>query len=177
MRKAVKRLGAFDPDKDCLNVVVETPKGSRVKYAYNLETDFFELKRALPEGMMFPFNFGFIPGTKAEDGDPLDILILNQEPLFPGCLLKARLIGVIKAEQTEDGETTRNDRLIGMAIGKLTPSSLKGAAREMETFSQVEHFFISYNQLSGKKFKVIGRRGRGEALALVRKSQTKNEPS
>src|SRR3954463_9187396 len=118
MKKAIKRLPAFDSNMKCLNVVIETPKGSRVKYAYDPDAEMFELKKALPEGMMFPFNFGFIPGTKAEDGDPLDILILNQEPLIPGCLLKARLLGVLEAEQSEDGKTTRNDRLIGVAIEK-----------------------------------------------------------
>src|SRR6478672_5539871 len=121
MKKAIKRLRPIDPKHKCLNVVIETPKGSRVKYAYNEELGMFELKKALPEGMMFPFNFGFIPGTKADDGDPLDILILNEEPLFPGCLVKARAIAVIEAEQTEkDGKKERNDRLIGMAIAKET---------------------------------------------------------
>jgi inorganic pyrophosphatase len=68
-------------------VIVETPKGSRVKYAFDFETGFFILSQALPEGMMFPFNFGFIPQTLAEDGDPLDVLILNEEPVVSGCLL------------------------------------------------------------------------------------------
>src|SRR5262249_47798159 len=142
MRKAVKRLGAFDEDKSCLNVVIETPKGSRVKFAFNPDTDFFELKRALPEGMMFPFNFDFIPGTGADDGDPLDIVILNEEPLICGCLLKARLIGVIQAEQSEDGKTERNDRLIGLAIPKQAPASLDGIDLDAKTVEEIENFFI-----------------------------------
>ena len=120
---------------------------------------------------MFPFNFGFIPGTKADDGDPLDILILNEEPLFSGCLVKARLIGVIKAEQTEEGKTTRNDRLIGLAIGKQAPSSLEGIGLDRRTLSEIESFFVSYNRLSGKKFKVLGKSGPKRALGMVRKSQ------
>jgi inorganic pyrophosphatase len=67
MKKAIRKLPAFDSAK-CVNVVIETPKGSRVKYSYDEKTGLLELKKALPEGMVFPFNFGFIPGTKAEDG-------------------------------------------------------------------------------------------------------------
>jgi inorganic pyrophosphatase len=173
MRKAIKKLEPFDPKKECLNVLVETAKGSRVKYAYNPKTGLIELKRALPQGMIFPFNFGFIPGTHADDGDPLDILILNQEPLFPGCLLKARLLGVIEAEQTERGEKTRNDRLVGVAIAQQTPASLEGIGLDKRTLSEIEYFFISYNQLAGKKFKVLGKGGPETALAIVRKCQRK----
>src|SRR5437016_3453092 len=126
MKKAIKRMGAFDGGKKCVNIVIETPKGSRVKYGYDEKTGMLELKQALPEGMVFPFNFGFIPGTTAEDGDPLDVLVLNEEALIPGCLVKARLIAIIAAEQKErDGEKTRNDRLIAMAIGKQTPTFME----------------------------------------------------
>src|SRR4051812_32655975 len=99
MKKAIRRLGPFDSGRKCLNVVIETPKGSKMKYAYDADSGMFELKKALPEGMMFPFNFGFIPGTKGGDGDAVDILILNQEPLPLGCLVKARAIAVIEGEQ------------------------------------------------------------------------------
>src|SRR5215475_8701302 len=101
MKGPIERLKVFDKHRGYVNVVVETPKGSRVKYAYDPESGLTGMKQRLPEGMMFPFNFGFIPSTKAEDGDPLDILLLNKEPLFPGCLVKARLVGIIKAEQVE----------------------------------------------------------------------------
>src|SRR5436305_1557976 len=113
MKNLIKRLEPFNRNKKCVQVVIETPKGSRVKYAFDRDSGLFQLKRALPEGMVFPFNFGFIPSTLASDGDPLDILILNEEPLVPGCLLEARLVAAIKAKQTEEGKTTRNDRLIG----------------------------------------------------------------
>src|SRR4051812_20830105 len=126
MKKIINSTPPFDSKKKCVNVINETPKGSRVKYAYDQKTGVLELKRALPEGMLFPFNFGFIPSTLADDGDPLDVLILNEGAIVPGCLLKVRLIAVIRAEQTEDKETTRNDRLIGLAIGKQTPTQLQG---------------------------------------------------
>lgn len=79
MKKAVESLEAFDKKQNSVNVIVETPKCSRVKYSFELESGLFRLKRALPEGMAFPFNFGFIPSTSGEDGDPLDIVILNEE--------------------------------------------------------------------------------------------------
>jgi inorganic pyrophosphatase len=169
MKKAIKRLRPFDSGKRCLNVVIETPKGSRVKYSYAQQTGMFELKKALPEGMMFPFNFGFIPGTKAGDGDPVDILILNEEPLLPGCLVKARAIAVIQAEQTaEDGKKSRNDRLIGMAIARQTPTFMENLDVDKKTLEEIEYFFVSYNKLSGKKFKVVGKGGEKKALAMVR---------
>ncbi|MDB6023737.1 MAG: Inorganic diphosphatase [Pedosphaera sp.] len=169
MKKLIDRLESFDSDKKCLNVIVETPKGSRIKYAYDAETGLFGLKRALPNGMMFPFNFGFIPSTLGDDGDPLDILILNEEPLIPGCLLKARLVAVIKARQTDDGQTMRNDRLIGVAIGKETPNEFEAIALNKKLCRQIEYFFVSYNQLDGKQFKVLGQGSPQKAGQIVRK--------
>jgi inorganic pyrophosphatase len=175
MKNLIKRVTPFDEKKQCVNVVLETPKGSQVKYAYDPDTDLFALKKALPEGMMFPFNFGFIPGTKGGDGDPLDVLILNQEPLVPGCLIKVRLIGVIKAEQAEKGKTSRNDRLIGMAIAKQTPTFLESMKLNGKTLAEIEYFFESYNRLAGKKFKVLGKSGPQEARAIVQKAARRYE--
>ena len=151
-------------------MVIETPKGSRVKYAYDPKLGLFELKKALPEGMTFPFNFGFIPATEAEDGDPVDILILNEEPLLPGCLLKVRLVGVIKAEQTEDGKVIRNDRLLGCAVSKETPADMDNDEPSAKTVSEIGYFFMSYNKLEGRKFRVLGKAGRKRALAMVEKA-------
>ena len=169
MKDAVNQFGPFDKKKECLNVIVETPKGSRVKYAYESDVGLFQVKKALPEGMTFPFNFGFIPGTAAEDGDPLDILILNEESLVPGCLLKVTVAGVIKAKQTEDGKSVRNDRLFGFALRKETPSSLESMGINQKTLEEIEYFFKSYNKLEGKKFKILGQSGRSKALAIIKK--------
>src|SRR4051794_16686563 len=110
------KLSAWDADEGGVNVVIETPKGSRNKFAYDPASRLFELKKVLPRGIAFPFDFGFIPSTLAEDGDPLDVLVLMDEPAFPGCKVRCRLVGVIEAEQTEKGKKTlRNDRLIAVA--------------------------------------------------------------
>jgi inorganic pyrophosphatase len=100
-------------------VVVETPRGSRNKYKFDEQTGRMKLSKVMPEGMMFPYDFGFLPNTKSEDGDPLDVLILSDEPTFPGCQIDCRLIGVIKANQRESGKETRNDRLIAVAAASV----------------------------------------------------------
>jgi inorganic pyrophosphatase len=169
MKKNVERLEPFAINGKCLNVIVETPKGSRVKYAFDLKSGFFILSKALPEGMVFPFNFGFIPQTLAADGDPVDVLILNEEPLISGCLLQVRAVAVIKATQTEEDKTVRNDRIIGQAIGKETPPELESLELEKKTVSQIEFFFVAYNKLYGKKFKVIGTGGPRKAIEIVRR--------
>src|SRR4030081_1209693 len=101
-------------DGDTVQVIIETPKGSRNKYAFDPEQKVFELKKVLPAGMAFPYDFGFIPSTIAEDGDPVDVLVLMDEPAFPGCLLKGRLIGIIEGEQGKKKKSERNDRVVAV---------------------------------------------------------------
>src|SRR6267143_3217601 len=105
-----------EDDKRLFQVVVETPKGSRNKDAFDPDHRVFELKKVLPAGMAFPYDFGFLPSTKGGDGDPLDVLVLMDEPAFPGCVLKCRLIGVIEGEQRDKKKKKkeRNDRLIAI---------------------------------------------------------------
>ena len=116
-----EKAGLADPSKLELNekgeeikVIIETPKGSRNKYAFDQEESVFALKKVLPSGMAFPYDFGFVPSTLAEDGDPVDVLVLMDEPAFPGCLLKCRLIGVIQGEQGKGKKSERNDRLVAV---------------------------------------------------------------
>ena len=82
----MKLPSAFTKNKTCINAIIETPKGCAAKYNYDEETQMFKLKKLLPAGMVFPFHFGFIPGTHAEDGDPLDVLVLLDEPSWPDVL-------------------------------------------------------------------------------------------
>src|SRR3954452_9285809 len=106
-----------------LNAIIETPKGSRNKYVYDEDTDTFKLKKALPAGMVFPFDFGFIPSTIAEDGDPLDVLVLTDAPTFPGCIVESTVLGIIKVEQEKKGEKVRNDRVIAVQTDSRLYSS------------------------------------------------------
>src|SRR5712672_4842173 len=101
-----------EKDEEIIKVVIETPKGSRNKYAFDQDEKAFTLKKVLPAGMAFPYDFGFVPSTLAEDGDPLDVLVLMDEPAFPGCVLSCRPIGVIEGEQGKKKNKERNDRII-----------------------------------------------------------------
>ncbi|HEY0079805.1 MAG TPA: inorganic diphosphatase [Pyrinomonadaceae bacterium] len=167
--KNLSELDAFDEESKTLNVVIETPKRSRNKFEYDEERGLFKLGGVLPEGAFFPFDFGFVPSTVGGDGDPLDVLVLMDEPAFTGCLVEARLLGVLEAEQTErDGETTRNDRLIAVAAKSRTHAHVKSLDDLNETLlSEIEHFFVSYNEIKGKHFKPLGRFGRERAAELV----------
>lgn len=171
MKKAIRKLPTFDPEEKLLNVIVETPKGSRNKYAFDEEIGLFELRKILPEGMSFPFDFGFVPSTRAEDGDPLDVLLLMEEKAFPGCLVRSRLLGVIRAEQGEKGKMERNDRLIAVA----SVHSQLGDCRTLEQLDpklikDLENFFETYNRVAGKKFRVISTGGSKAARKLVKKA-------
>lgn len=173
----LEKLPPFDRESGDLNVVIETPKGCRNKYAFDPDVKAYRLKGVLPKGAVFPFDFGSIPGTKADDGDPLDVLLLMDEPAFTGCLVQARLLGVIEAEQTGKGETERNDRLIAVAAKSHTHATLKKISDLNPTLiDEIEHFFVSYNEARDREFKPIGRKGPKVAAALIDKckKRTKN---
>jgi len=156
-----------------VEVVIETPAGSRSKYLYDEERGLFRLHKLLPLGATFPFDFGFVPGTLAEDGDPVDVLVLSAEPLFSGCLVPVRLLGVIEAEQKEEGKKAiRNDRLIGVPeTEKIRPRERTLADIPEAVLDQLEHFFVSYNQAEGRTFTPRGRRGPEVALRLLEKAR------
>jgi inorganic pyrophosphatase len=145
-------------------------KGSSNKYAYAEALGAFQFKMVLPEGTSFPYDFGMIPSTVGADGDPLDILILLDAPAFPDCVLEARLVGVIEAEQRErDGTWERNDRLVGVAVKARTHAHVHALSDlRPGMLDEVEAFFGHYNQLAGKDFKVLRRGDAEAALALVR---------
>lgn len=160
--------GTAKPGEDLLQVIIETPKGSRNKYSYDEEQRIFLLKAALPAGMVFPYDFGFVPRTLGGDGDPLDVLVLMDEPAFPGCALLTRLIGVIEGEQTTKDKVSRNDRLIAVA----ETAHIYGGLRKLhdvpdQILREIEEFFVNYHKLQGKKFKVLARKGPKAARGLI----------
>jgi inorganic pyrophosphatase len=160
-------MGTFSKTGD-LNVIIDTPKGSRNKYKYDAEHNLFILSGVLPAGAVFPFDFGYLPSTEGGDGDPLDVLVLMDEPAFVGYLVPSRLIGVIKAELTEDGKTTRNDRLIAVAANARDQGDVQSLDQINEQLMrEIEHFFVSYNTIKGKQFTPQGRFGPDRARQLV----------
>jgi inorganic pyrophosphatase len=171
MATSINELPPVDPDSGRLNVVVDTPKGSRNKYKFDEQHGQCRLSKVLPQGLSFPYDFGFLPSTRGEDGDPLDVLLLMDEAAFPGCIVPARLIGVLEAEQTENGKTVRNDRLVAVVETLYNPAefhSLEEVSRQR--LDEIEHFFISYNHMEGRQFKPLARRGADHAQKLLGKA-------
>ncbi len=164
------RLSPFDSaDKQILRVVIETPKGSRNKFAFNVEDHVFELKKVLPAGMAFPYDFGYVPSTEADDGDPVDVLVLMDEPAFPGCVLKCRPIGVIQGEQGDKKKKVRNDRIIAVEQDAHSWADIKTVGDLGKQFvRELEEFFVDYHKLSGKQYRVLALKGPAQALKLVK---------
>jgi inorganic pyrophosphatase len=149
-------------------VIIDTPKGSRNKFAYDAAYGLFTLDGVLPAGAVFPFDFGYVPATRGGDGDPLDVLVLMDEPTFVGCLVLVRLIGVIEADQTEHGQTTRNDRLLAVAVKSRNHQDVQALDQlSANLVVEIEHFFVSYNQVKDKQFMPRGRFGVERAQQVV----------
>jgi inorganic pyrophosphatase len=162
---------ALDPKARTCRAVVECSQGARGKYAYDPQLQAFALKRLLPAGMSFPLDFGFVPATKAEDGDPLDIMVLHDEPLPVGVILEVRLIGVIEAEQTEDGETKRNDRILAVATVSLSYAATKTPKDLAPGFlDTITSFWTQYEAFRGVDFKILGVKGAAEAARRIQQT-------
>jgi inorganic pyrophosphatase len=163
------RLAPFDEDvQDRIQVIIETPKGSRNKFAFDPEQHVFALKKVLPAGMTFPYDFGFIPSTKAEDGDPTDVLVLMDEPAFPGVLVKCRVIGVIEGEQGKKKNKQRNDRIVGVEEENHSYAHIKHVRDLGKKFVQeLEEFFVNYHRHLGKKYRILDVKGPAEAWRRI----------
>lgn len=165
----LKPLGNKD---GLVQVIIETPAGSRNKFAFDPEQSIFALKKVLPAGMVFPYDFGFLPQTKAEDGDPIDVLLLMDEPVFPGCSVRARLIGVIEGEQLDGKKKVRNDRLVAVAEANHMYANIQKLKDLPDKWIQeLEDFFVNYHNLEGKKYQLLGCKGSDVAFDLIRKAR------
>jgi inorganic pyrophosphatase len=167
----IKLPHKLDEKAAACRAVVETPKSGRGKYDYDPKIRAFRLKTMLPDGMSFPLDFGFIPSTLAEDGDPTDVMILNDEPSPMGALLDVRLIGVIEAEEEEGGKAERNDRLLAVAAVSHLYADVKIASDLNDAFiDNLVQFWVNKNRLEGKTFGCLGVKGPQEAAALVKRT-------
>ena len=165
-------LRPLDKNTGFIQVIIETPKGSRNKFAYDEEQNIFIVKKVLPAGMTFPYDFGFLPRTKAEDGDPIDVLLLMDEPAFPGIAVRARLIGVIQGEQIEGKKKTRNDRLLAVAEMNHEYAWIKRLDDLPKKFMhELEQFFVNYHQLEGKQYKLLGCKGADVAMRAIKEAR------
>ncbi len=166
------RLDPVRKKDGLLQVIVETPKGSRNKFSFDVDQEIFSLKKVLPAGMVFPYDFGFLPKTLADDGDPIDVLLLMDEPAFPGVLVPSRLIGVIEGEQIDGKKRIRNDRLVALADANHMYANVRKLNDLPKQFlHELEDFFVNYHQLEGKKYKLLGCKGIAEAETLIKKAK------
>ena len=155
---------------------IEASQGTRSKLKYEAAHDVFALSHVLPPGLVFPLDFGFLPSTRGDDGDPLDVLVFGDEPLPIGTRVEVRIIGVIEAEQrnTPDEPPKRNDRILGVA----EPSHRFRSCRTLDdigapALEAIESFFVLYNRLRGRRFDPLGRREAETAIALIRAGERK----
>lgn len=153
-----------------INIVVEIPKGEKNKYEYQEEKGYFILDRVLYSSLFFPFNYGFIPQTLSEDGDPLDVVLLSTFSLFPGCIVKGRPIGILVMED----EKGRDDKIIALPQEKADPRFLEiKDVKDLNSHikKEIESFFSDYKKLEKGKFvKIKGWKGKKEAEKLIKES-------
>jgi inorganic pyrophosphatase len=160
------------PDPGLVHVVVETPRGSRNKYKYDPKLGLFRLNRVLFAGASFPFDFGYIPSTRAGDGDPLDVLVLMDAPAFTGCLVIARAIGVLRA--TKNGR--ENHRLIAVSTEDKTWASMRDLSDvPRKLLREIEQFFSWILDVEETKHELLGWRGVGEATRIIQRGINEHE--
>ncbi|OYT40471.1 MAG: inorganic pyrophosphatase [Desulfurococcales archaeon ex4484_58] len=164
------KIGYGDKAPEEINVVIEIPMGSNVKYELDKETGLLFVDRILFTSMIYPFNYGFVPKTLEEDGDPVDVLVLGYEPLQPGSIIKARPIGVL---ETED-EKGRDAKIVAVPVDKIDPrfENIRDINDLPENYRErIAHFFEHYKELEkGKWVKVIAWKGHDEALKRIREA-------
>jgi inorganic pyrophosphatase len=159
--------------KNLFNAIIETPRGCQNKFDYDPGQGVFILNKTLPMGTVFPFDFGFIPGTLGEDGDPLDVLVIMEDPAYPGCLVRIRLLGVLEATQEDKkGKKIRNDRLVGVSDCSVLYHGIKNIDELNKSMvTEIENFFIDYNKHEGKKFSPSGWKNAKKAKQLIKSNR------
>ena len=163
----------IDPGPDCpelVRMIVEIPKNSTNKYEYDGKLGVFRLDRSLYSPMHYPGDYGFIPGTLAEDNDPLDVLVLVQEPSFTGCLIEVRPVGILNMVDSEEGDQkvlavpTRNPRYDQIHTMDQIFSHVR---------REIEHFFTIYKELEGRHTRMEGWGGPREARKAILDSRAR----
>ena len=157
-------------DKTHIYAVVETPRGSRCKLGFDSKLQVFTLTKSLFVGLTYPYDWGFVPSTKADDGDPLDVLLIHDAATYPGLVLRCKPIGVLEVLQTTNGRKERNDRVF--AVPERSP--FEGELQDIRHLSdravdELEKFFEATNALEEKRLKFLGWRGPAKAVKTIKK--------
>jgi len=161
--------------KEFINVVIETPKGSRNKFIYDSKNDYFKLHKVLPEGTVFPVDVGFLPQTKSGDGDPLDVFIYMEGLTYPGCVIQCCALGIVEVEQEYQNKKYRNDRIIAVPIDLAEHKSIFEITDiASDTVNELLNFCRYYNEFEGRKFNVLAIKGNEEAMSAI-KAMYKNK--
>src|ERR1700716_438263 len=144
-------------DKTHVHAVVETPRGSHCKLEFDPKVRVFTLAKPLMAGLTYPYDWGFIPSTKAEDGDPLDVLVIHDAKTYPGVVLRCKPVGILEIEQKSKGKTESNDRVFALPDHSPPETDLQdirhlpSRARE-----ELEQFLRATNALEDKKLEFLG---------------------
>jgi inorganic pyrophosphatase len=158
-------------DETHVYAVVETPKGSKVKLEYDSKLRVFTLAKPLFAGLTYPYDWGFVPSTKAEDGDPLDVLIIHDAATYPGLVLRCTPIGILEVLQSHKGKMERNDRVFVLPDRSPFEGELQDIRHlPRRAVEELERFFEATNALENKKLKFLGWRGPPAAIKAIRKS-------
>jgi inorganic pyrophosphatase len=161
---AIERCSTWVDGSRDVHVLVEAPAGSRCKFRLDLPTATFRVARVLPLGLVFPYEFGSVCGTLADDGDPLDCMVLLEAPTFPGCVLEARLVGVLEARERADGRWRRDDRLLAVARASRRFGRLRTLSALGDRVDEIERFLVRQKE---EGFRVVARRDAAAARAAV----------
>lgn len=159
---------------ELLNVVVETPAGSRIKYTWQPELQVFKVTKVLASGLRFPHDFGFVPGTRADDGAPLDALVLGDGPMAVGSLVECRVLGAFQVATSDKpgGKMTRNDRLVVVPEPSWRGRSWNAMTDLGESLvAELAGFLRSYVEREGRGFELLGTVGPRDALKLVEQAK------
>lgn len=165
------KLPTFSDD-DKVYVVVETPRGSRAKLDYDPKLKSFTLSKSLLAGLTYPYDWGFLPRTKAQDGDPLDVMVMHDAATFPGLVLTCKIIGVLQVEQHSNGKKSeRNDRIFAVPRGSHAEKDFSDV-RELSSAmrEELEKFFVATDELEDKKLKILGWKGPKAAFKAVKQA-------
>jgi inorganic pyrophosphatase len=157
---------------DLVHVVVETPRGARAKLNFDPELRAFVLSKALMLGLSYPYDWGFIPSTKAEDGDPLDAMVIHDAATYPGLIMRCKLIAVLQTLQQTKRESIRNDRIIAVPENSHRE---RGIAWSREHFTRGQgragEVLRRDGRVGSQTLKFLGWKGPAEAKKLIRRSE------
>jgi inorganic pyrophosphatase len=154
--------------EQAVHCIVESPMGSPSKFKYDPDTKTFVLGRPLLKGLTYPYDWGFIPSTRAQDGDPLDVMILHDTPSFAGLVIPSQIIGVLEVEQHDGKERERNDRLFAVPVKSHRQDELDNVDDLPKRLrKELEKFFFAAATLEDKELSLLGWKGPKEALALI----------